>query len=185
MEFIVDQDSGEYYFLEMNTCIQVEHPVTELRSGIDLVQAQIRLADGQPLGLAQDDVRLSGHAIECRVNAESPAFEFRPCPGTIVRWSPPTDAGVRVDSHCYPGYTVPPYYDSLLAKLITHGADREEALARMRQALDRFEVTGIDTTIPFLRGLIDDAGYRQGRFSTRWVEEELLSRGTAAAAAAG
>ena len=135
IEFILDQEKTQFYFLEMNTRIQVEHPVTEQITGKDLVQEQIRIAGLQPLSFDQEDVRLSGHAIECRINAESPHSGFLPSPGKIEQWNQPSGPGIRVDSHCYPGYLVPPYYDSLIAKLITSGADRSQAIERMRYAL--------------------------------------------------
>jgi acetyl-CoA carboxylase biotin carboxylase subunit len=171
VEFLVDLDAGAFYFLEMNTRIQVEHPVTEMVYGVDLVQWQLRIAGGEPLGPELAAARPSGHAIECRINAESPAHGFRPCPGTITRWEPPAGPGIRLDTHCYAGYTVPPYYDSLLAKLIVHAADRAAAVARLRAALDQFVVEGIDTTIPFLRELVNDPDYAAGCFNTRWVEQ--------------
>ena len=173
VEFIVDQDSGNFYFLEMNTRIQVEHPVTEMITGIDLVKEQIRIADGQPLPFTQSDVRFTGQAIECRINAESPREGFRPCPGSIVEWSPPEGSGIRVDSHCYAGYSVPAYYDSLLAKLIVRGNDRVTAVGRMQEALENFIVSGIETTIPFLRFLICQLDYVKGKVNTRWVESRL------------
>jgi acetyl-CoA carboxylase biotin carboxylase subunit len=160
----------------MNTRIQVEHPVTELISGLDLVQAQLRIAAGQPVPFAQHALRLQGHAIECRVTAESAEHNFRPSPGTITRWEAPSGPGVRVDTHCYAGYTVPPFYDSLLAKLIVRGADRTEALARLHGALARFEVAGIDTTILFLRALVSDPAFVAGQVSTRWLEERQLAQ---------
>jgi acetyl-CoA carboxylase biotin carboxylase subunit len=173
VEFILDQDSGACYFLEMNTRIQVEHPVTEAITGIDLVEEQLRIADGEPLSLAQSQVQFSGHAIECRITAESAKDGFRPCPGLITEWRPPHGDGVRVDSHCYAGYSVPPYYDSLLAKLIILGNDRSEAVRRVQQALSGFRVLGIDTTIPFLRALVCRREYIEGRVNTRWVERLL------------
>ncbi len=176
MEFIFDQDTGRFYFLEMNTRIQVEHPVTEMVTGIDLVQAQVRIADGRPLPFSQSDVRLVGHAIECRINAESPAHGFRPSPGLITRWDPPDGPGVRLDTHCFAGYAVPPFYDSLLAKLITHGPDRAQAMERMRHALETFHVDGVDTTIPFLRSLVGDPDYQAGKVNTRWIEDHKLNQ---------
>lgn len=173
VEFILDQDSGRFYFLEMNTRIQVEHPVTEMITGIDLVQEQILVASGQPLSFSQSDVRFSGHAIECRITAESPGDSFRPCPGPIHAWQPPEGPGIRVDSHCYAGYVVPPYYDSLLAKLITHGPERGAAVEKMLEALEKFVVAGIDTTIPFLRFLLSQSDHREARVNTRWVETRL------------
>ena len=173
VEFVVDQDSGKFYFLEMNTRIQVEHPVTEMITDIDLVKEQICIADGQPLAFSQSDVRFTGHAVECRINAESPRDGFRPCPGSIIEWVPPEGPFIRVDTHCFPGYFVPPYYDSLLAKLITQGADRREAVERMRHALESFVISGVDTTIPFLRFLLDQLAYTEGEVNTRWVESRL------------
>ncbi len=171
VEFIFDQDTTQFYFLEMNTRIQVEHPVTEMITGIDLVQAQLRIAGGEPLGFGQDAVRFAGHAIECRITAESAEQGFRPSPGTITTWLPPTGPGLRLDTHCFAGYRVPPYYDSLLAKLIAHGADRAEALSRLAAALEAFEVRGVATTIPFLRALVTDPAFVQGQVNTRWVEQ--------------
>jgi acetyl-CoA carboxylase biotin carboxylase subunit len=174
---------GEFYFLEMNTRIQVEHPVTELVVGLDLVQAQLRIADGQALPFMQADVRPRGHAIECRITAESADDGFRPSPGRITRWEAPAGPGIRVDTHCYAGYVVPPYYDSLLAKLIVYGADRAQALARLQDALARFVVVGVDTTLPFLRALVSDPEFVAGQVSTRWVEDRWLpSRATPGAA---
>ena len=171
VEFIVDPDHGEFYFLEMNTRIQVEHPVTEAITGLDLVQAQILIADGQPLGFTQSTVRFTGHAVECRINAESPAEGFRPCPGRLMAWSPAEGEGIRVDSHCFSGYSVPPFYDSLLAKLIAWGTDRTEAIQRMQQGLESFVADGIETTIPFLRFLLGQRDFNNGRVHTRWAEE--------------
>ena len=176
VEFIFDQDTDQFYFLEMNTRIQVEHPVSEMISGIDLVKEQIRIAADEPLHLAQSDVQLTGHAIECRINAESAEKGFQPCPGRIVQWVEPQGAGIRVDSHCYSGYVISPYYDSLLAKVITLGMDRSQAMERMRSALENFVVTGIDTTIPFLRDLFHQDQYIKGEIHTRWIEHFLEQR---------
>ena len=173
VEFIYDNETSEFFFLEMNTRIQVEHPVTEMITGVDLVAQQFLIARGQPLRFKQSDLGLHGHAIECRINAESPQHGFRPCPGRITEWQPPEGAGVRLDSHCYPGYFVPPYYDSLLAKLIVHGADRSAAANRTKQALASFWVQGIDTGIPFLQTVIDDSDYRGGKVNTCWLEKKL------------
>jgi acetyl-CoA carboxylase, biotin carboxylase subunit len=179
IEFIYDNDTADFYFLEMNTRIQVEHPITEMITGVDLVAQQLRIARGEPLPFKQSDIKLHGHAIECRINAESPQHGFRPCPGRIEEWQPPQGAGIRLDTHCYPGYLVPPYYDSLLAKLIAHGADRKEAADRTRQALASFHVAGIDTGIPFLQTVIDDPEYRRGALNTRWLEKKLEAYGAA------
>ena len=173
VEFIYDNDTKEFFFLEMNTRIQVEHPVTEMITGVDLVAQQLLIARGERLPFKQSDLKLHGHAIECRINAESPQHGFRPCPGRIAEWQPPQGPGIRLDSHCYPGYFVPPYYDSLLAKLITRGADRAEAIERMKEALANFHVEGIDTGIPFLKTVIDDAEYRSGKVNTQWLEKKL------------
>lgn len=173
VEFIYDNDTAEFFFLEMNTRIQVEHPVTEMITGVDLVAQQLLIARGQPLPFRQSDVCFHGHAIECRINAESPQHGFRPCPGAIAEWRAPAGAGIRVDSHCYSGYFVPPYYDSLLAKLIVHGKDRSEAMERTKQALATFGVQGIDTGIPFLQTIIDDSDYLSGKVNTRWLEKKL------------
>ena len=171
VEFLLDP-SGRFYFLEVNTRIQVEHPVTEMVTGVDLVREQIRIAAGEPLRLAQESIALRGHAIECRVTAEDPVT-FAPNPGRLTAYLPPGGLGVRVDSHCVAGYVVPPYYDSLIAKLIVHGADREEAIARMRRALGEFLLEGIKTTIPFHARLLADPRFVEGAYSTRFLEEEL------------
>lgn len=173
VEFLYDESRGQHYFLEMNTRIQVEHPVTEAVTGVDLVQLQFKVAAGDPLELTQNDVTFRGHAIECRISAERPEANFAPSPGRITRWDPPTGVGVRVDTHCFEGYRVPPYYDSLLAKLIIHGSDRAEALSRMGDALSRFHVEGVATTIPFLQWLVVQDDVVSGRFSTRWLEEKM------------
>ena len=173
VEFIVDQDRNEFFFLEVNTRIQVEHPVTEALTGVDLVQEQLRVAAGEPLKLDQKQVRLKGHAIECRINAEAAHKGFRPSPGRITVWRQPEHDFVRVDTHCYPGYVVPPFYDSMLAKLIVVGADRAEAVARTRQVLEEFSVEGIETTLPFLRILLARPEYVSGAVNTRWVEKVM------------
>lgn len=174
VEFIFDQDQRQFYFLEMNTRIQVEHPVTEMVTGIDLVKEQIRIAAGQAVSFQQEAVRVMGHAIECRINAESPEDQFRPCPGKIEQWIPPEGQGIRVDSHCYSGYFVPPFYDSLLAKLITNGSNRLEAVDRMKYALAKFLVSGISTTMPFYQFMLKHSDYLNGKVNTRWVEDVLL-----------
>jgi acetyl-CoA carboxylase, biotin carboxylase subunit len=171
VEFILDQDAECFYFLEMNTRIQVEHPVTEAITGIDLVEEQFRIAAGQPLRYSQDDIRFAGHAIECRITAELPHQGFRPDPGRITAWKPPEAAHIRLDSHCYAGYLVPMFYDSLLGKLIVHGDDRRQALSRMQDALARFEVAGIGTTLPFLRFVMGHPDFSAGRVNTRLVED--------------
>ena len=173
VEFIYDEDGKKFYFLEMNTRIQVEHPVSELVTGIDLVQEQIRVARGEALRWSQQDVVFRGHAVECRINAEVPNEGFRPSPGRIDIWSPPEGPNIRVDSHCHAGYAVPPYYDSMIGKLIVYGSDRPEALARMGQALARFRVTGIGTTIEFLRHVMQHPDFVAGRVSTGLVARIL------------
>ncbi len=176
IEFLLDED-GSFYFMEMNTRIQVEHPVTEMCTNFDLVKEQIRVAAGEPLSFMMNGHRLRGHAIECRVNAEDPARNFQPSPGTITTYHPPGGPGVRVDTHIYAGYTVPSFYDSLLAKLIVHGNTREEALARMRQALDSFIIEGVTTTIPFLSRVMCHPDFIAGTVDTKFLEREpqLLS----------
>jgi acetyl-CoA carboxylase biotin carboxylase subunit len=171
LEFLLDTD-GSFYFMEMNTRIQVEHPVTEMVTSFDLVKEQIRVAAGEHLSFKGDGRYLRGHAIECRINAEDPYRNFQPSPGMITAYHPPGGPGVRVDSHVYDGYTVPPYYDSLVAKVIVHGNDRAEALARMGQALDSFIVEGITTTIPFLARVIRHPEFMAGRVDTRFLERE-------------
>jgi acetyl-CoA carboxylase biotin carboxylase subunit len=173
IEFIYDNDSAEFYFLEMNTRIQVEHPVTEMITGVDLVAQQLRIARGETLPFKQSDIKFAGHAIECRINAESPQHGFRPCPGHIIDWQEPRGPGIRVDTHCFPGYFVPPYYDSLLAKLIVHADTRQRTGDQTYQALDQFHVSGIDTLVPFLKTVIADPEYRAGAVNTRWLEKKL------------
>jgi len=181
LEFLMDQ-AGNYYFIEMNTRIQVEHPVTELVTGTDLVRWQLLIASGERLTLQQNDVRIAGHAVECRINAEDPARDFLPSGGEIEFFLPPGGPGVRVDSHLYAGYTPPGNYDSLLAKIITYGDTRDDALNRMRRALNECIITGIKTTIPFQLALIDDPAFREGRMHTAYVAE-LLGRWKAERAA--
>ena len=175
VEFIVDATSGAFYFMEMNTRVQVEHPVTEMVTGIDIVKAQIQIARGEPLGFAQRDVRASGHAIECRINAEDPACDFAPAPGELRAVRLPGGPGIRIDSHAYDGYRVPPYYDSLLAKVIAWGRGRDEAIARMRRALAETHIEGVPTTVPFHARLIADERFRRADVHTRFVEDEFLS----------
>lgn len=172
VEFIVD-DGGNFYFLEVNKRIQVEHPITEEVTGVDLVKQQILIALGEPLKLSQSDVQFRGHSIECRVNAEDPFDDFRPCPGRIEMYYPPGGRGVRLDSHLYAGYTVPPVYDSLLAKLVTVGRDRREAMDKMSRALGEYMITGIKTTIPFEQAILQDPNFRRGVYSTSFVDQLL------------
>jgi acetyl-CoA carboxylase biotin carboxylase subunit len=173
-EFLYEND--QFYFIEMNTRLQVEHPVTELVTGIDLVQQQIRVAAGEKLTLRQRDIALKGHAIECRINAEDP-YKFTPSPGRITAWHPPGGPGVRVDSHAYSGYMVPPHYDSMIGKLICYGDTREQAIARMRIALSEMVIEGILTNIPLHRDLMLDQKFVQGGTSIHYLEERLAGRG--------
>ena len=170
IEFLYE--NGQFYFIEMNTRIQVEHPVTEMITGIDLVNEQIKIAAGAPLALTQADVRFSGHAIECRVNAENPQT-FRPSPGKIAYYHPPGGLGVRVDSAVYQGYAIPPNYDSLVGKLIVHGRTRTEALLRLRRALDEFIIDGIETTLPLFRRLVRNPDMQNGDYDIHWLERSL------------
>jgi len=169
-EFLYEDD--EFHFIEMNTRIQVEHPVTELVSGIDIVQQQIRIAAGEKLSIRQRDVELRGHAIECRINAEDP-FNFTPSPGRITSYHPPGGPGIRVDSHVYQGYTVPPYYDSMVAKVIAYGATRDQAIRRMRVALSEMVVQGIQTNIPLHQDLLNDTRFLRGGTSIHYLEQKL------------
>ncbi|WP_374720497.1 acetyl-CoA carboxylase biotin carboxylase subunit [Parageobacillus toebii] len=170
VEFIYDYNEKKFYFMEMNTRIQVEHPVTELITGVDLIKEQIRIASGEKLSLTQDEVTFNGWAIECRINAENPEKNFMPSPGKINMYLPPGGLGVRVDSAAYPGYTIPPYYDSMIAKLIVHAPTREEAIARMKRALSEFIIDGIHTTIPFHIKLFEHEKFVKGEFNTKFLE---------------
>ncbi|MBS4083278.1 MAG: acetyl-CoA carboxylase biotin carboxylase subunit [Rhizobiales bacterium] len=173
LEYIVDAAKQEFYFIEMNTRIQVEHPVTEMLTGLDLVKMQIRIADGEPLAIKQSDVRVSGHVIECRINAEDPEKGFMPRPGVLGEYTAPSGPGVRIDSHAFPGYKLPPHYDSLIAKLLVWGSDRTEALARMKRALGEFKISGVPTTIEFHKRLIDESDFVEGDVHTRYVKEKM------------
>ncbi|HLS16973.1 MAG TPA: acetyl-CoA carboxylase biotin carboxylase subunit [Paenalcaligenes sp.] len=168
-------EDGEFYFIEMNTRIQVEHTITEMITGLDLVQEQIRIAAGQKLSLRQRDVMFRGHSIECRINAEDP-YNFLPSPGRINQWHTPGGPGVRLDSHVFAGYTVPPYYDSMIAKLITYGETREQAIARMDIALSEMIVEGVHTNIPLHRELMQDEGFKQGGVSIHYLEDKLAKK---------
>src|SRR5262249_51081439 len=163
---------GEFFFIEMNTRLQVEHPITEMISGVDIVREQLRIAAGEPLGLRQSDIRLHGHAIECRINAENPE-NFRPSPGRISEYHAPGGLGVRVESALYQGYAVPPYYDSLVAKLVVSGASRDDCLMRLRRALEEYVIGGIETTIPLHQRLVEDPEFRAGRYDIHWLERFL------------
>lgn len=172
-EFLYEK--GEFYFIEMNTRVQVEHPVTELITGIDIVQEQIRVAFGMPLSYQQSDVQIRGHAIECRINAEDP-YTFVPCPGKITFYHPPGGPGIRVDSHIYQGYTVPPHYDSMVGKVIAYGDTREQAIRRMRIALSEMGVQGIKTNIPLHQELMMDGGFNSGGTSIHYLEHQLAAK---------
>jgi len=170
VEFIFDHVNKKFYFMEMNTRIQVEHPVTEMVTGIDLIKEQIKVASGEKLSVTQSEVTFNGWSIECRINAENPEKNFMPSPGKIEMYLPPGGLGVRVDSAVYPGYSIPPYYDSMIAKLITYGATREEAIARMKRALSEFVIEGVSTTIPFHLRLLDHEKFVSGDFNTKFLE---------------
>jgi len=174
VEFLYED--GQFYFIEMNTRIQVEHPVTEMITGIDLVNEQIKVAAGSPISVKQDELPIEGHAIECRINAEHPST-FRPSPGQITYFHPPGGLGVRVDSAVYQGYTIPPYYDSLVGKLIVHGRTRNECLMRLRRSLDEFVVDGVDTTLPLFRTLVRNPDVQNGTYDIHWLETFLKTGG--------
>lgn len=174
VEFLVDIDREDFSFLEVNTRIQVEHPVTEMVTGVDIVREQLRVAAGLPLSFRQDDIVLQGHAIEFRINAESPSTGFIPSPGRITTWSTPEGPGVRIDTHTYEGYVVPPYYDSLLAKLVVHGNNRSHAIDRARIALDAFKVDGVDTNIEMHRRIVSHRDFVADNIDTRWLERVFL-----------
>ncbi|MBU0897182.1 MAG: acetyl-CoA carboxylase biotin carboxylase subunit [Candidatus Omnitrophica bacterium] len=173
VEFILDKE-GNFYFMEMNTRIQVEHPITEMITGVDLVKEQIRIAAGQRLAYQQQDISCNSHSIECRINAEDPDNNFMPSPGKVTFYSPLGGIGVRVDSHLYAGYSIPPYYDSLIAKLIVHADDRKQAIARMRRALGEFIIEGIKTTIPFHLKVLNHGDFQRGEYSTKFIEKKLM-----------
>jgi len=175
-EFLVDRNEV-FYLLEVNARIQVEHPVTEMVTGVDLVQCQIRVAAGESLGLRQRDIRQNGAAIECRINAEDPANDFRPCPGTLEKFCVPGGPGVRVDTHCYAGWTIGPQYDSMIAKLIVHRPNRKAAIATMRRALGEFQIEGVKTTIPIHQQIMAHADFVSGKVDTGWVERTLQKKG--------
>ncbi|QDD66365.1 acetyl-CoA carboxylase biotin carboxylase subunit [Herbaspirillum seropedicae] len=176
LEYLFDDESGEFFFIEMNTRIQVEHPVTEMITGIDLVQAMLRIAGGEPLGLQQADIRMQGAALEMRINAEDPERNFFPCPGTVAELQWPQGEGVRVESHLYAGYRIPPYYDSLLAKLVVHGKDRAQAIARAQAAVLATRITGMATTLSLHQWLLADARVQSARFDTAALETWLAER---------
>lgn len=173
IEFLVDSDKN-FYFMEMNTRIQVEHPITEERTGIDIVKAQIKIAAGETLKLKQKNIEFRGHSIECRINAENPSKNFMPCPGTITGLNLPGGNGVRVDTAIYEGYTIPPSYDSMIAKIITHGDTRNEAISKMKRALEEIVIEGVDTNIDFLFKIIKNPNFIRGNFDTSFIEKEGL-----------
>jgi acetyl-CoA carboxylase biotin carboxylase subunit len=175
VEFLYDLDRDSFFFLEMNTRVQVEHPVTEMVTGLDLVREQLRIAAGRPLSFTQADVALTGSAMEVRINAESPEDGFLPCPGRLDVWAVPVGSDVRVDTACFPGWEIPPHYDSLLAKVIVWGDDRPAALARMRHALDHLRVEGVPTTAPFARAVLDHPDVVGGSTHTTWLEDTFLA----------
>jgi acetyl-CoA carboxylase biotin carboxylase subunit len=177
VEFLLDQ-SGQFYFMEMNTRIQVEHPVTEMITGLDLIAEQIRVAQGERLELTQDQVQLRGHTIECRINAEDPDHNFRPNPGRISGYLPPGGPGVRMDSHVYTDYEIPPYYDSLIGKLIVWGADRNSAIQRMKRALRECAITGLPTTIAFHQRILETPEFVEGKIYTNFVEQMMQQQGS-------
>lgn len=170
IEFLLDKHRN-YYFMEMNTRIQVEHPVTEFVTNVDLIKSQIRIAAGEPLNICQEDIEFKGHAIECRINAENPEMNFRPSPGKIERLHLPGGKGIRVDTAVYAGYTIPPYYDSMIAKLIVLGKSRNEAIKKMKSALSEFIVDGIDTNVDFQMEIMNHPKFQSGDFSTDFIEQ--------------
>lgn len=173
VEFLLDADNN-FYFIEVNTRVQVEHPVSELVTGVDIIKEQIRVASGEPLGYGQEDIKFQGCAIECRINAEDPANGFKPCPGRITQYQPPGGQGVRVDSHVYQGYSVPPFYDSMIAKVIVHQPTRDAAIACMVRALEEFSIEGIATTIPLSKEILMHPHFQRGKIDTGFIEEHFM-----------
>ncbi|MBE1553785.1 acetyl-CoA carboxylase biotin carboxylase subunit [Sporosarcina limicola] len=174
VEFIFDHINGKFYFMEMNTRIQVEHPVTEMITGIDLIQQQLKVAAGEKLAFRQEDIKINGWSIECRINAENPSKNFMPSPGKVTMYMAPGGYGVRVDSAMYTGYSIPPFYDSMVAKLIVHADSREEAVARMKRALDEFIIEGVETTVQFHSNLMDNEVFKSGDFDTKFLEKYTI-----------
>ena len=172
VEFLVDSDKN-FYFMEMNTRIQVEHPITEMRTDVDIVKYQIKIAAGESLKLKQKDINFNGYSLECRINAENPSKNFRPCPGTITGLNLPGGNGVRIDTAIYVGYTIPPTYDSMIAKIITHGTTRNEAISKMKRALEETVIEGVDTNIDFLFKIIKNPNFIRGNFDTSFIEKEM------------
>jgi acetyl/propionyl-CoA carboxylase alpha subunit len=183
-EFLYDVARQSFYFIEVNARIQVEHPVTEMVTGVDLVEEQLRVAGGSGLSVSQDRICLSGHAIECRINSEDVVRGFIPVPGTVTTWNAPSGEGIRLDSHISQGATIPPFYDSMIGKLIVHGATRAQAVQRMSKALDRFVVEGVPTTIALLRAIVGDADFINNKLHTRWLEKVFLFGNSAVCGAA-
>jgi acetyl-CoA carboxylase biotin carboxylase subunit len=184
VEFLLDRD-GRFYFMEMNARIQVEHPVTEMLTGRDLVKEQIRVVAGRPLSFRQKDIEARGHAIECRVNAEDPSRDFAPCPGTVTHLHLPGGPGIRVDTHLFAGASIPPYYDSMVAKILAHGSTREEAIARMRRALNEFSLEGVKTTVPLLLEILHDGPFVTGDYDTSYLDGRRAGRAGHSTAAQG
>ncbi|GFZ88795.1 acetyl-CoA carboxylase biotin carboxylase subunit [Compostibacillus humi] len=174
IEYIFDRTDGAFYFMEMNTRIQVEHPVTEMVTGVDLIKEQIKIAGGEKLSFTQEEIQFQGHSIECRINAENPFKNFMPSPGKIETYLAPGGFGVRIDSAVYPGFEIPPYYDSMVAKLITHASTREEAIKRMKRALDEYIIEGVHTTIPFHRIIMENDAFIRGDYNTKFLEENPI-----------
>ena len=175
IEFLVDKNKN-FYFMEMNTRIQVEHPITEERTNIDIVKTQIKIAAGEPLKIKQKNIEFKGHSIECRINAETPSRNFMPCPGTITGLNLPGGNGIRIDTAIYEGYTIPPTYDSMIVKLITRGENRNEAISKMKRALEETVIEGIDTNIDFLFEIIKNPNFIRGNFDTSFIEKEMRSK---------
>ena len=185
LEFLYEEASNQFFFIEMNTRIQVEHPVTEMVTGIDLVQEMIRIAGGEPLRLRQEQITVTGHAIEVRINAEDPHLQFMPFPGTVGALRLPEGEGIRMDHFLYEGYQIPPFYDSLIGKLIAHGADRAQAISRLRAALQTLSIDGLKTTIPLHLALADDPQVQAGAVHTQWLEPWLDAGNLTPAATGG
>ena len=179
VEFVYVPETHDFFFLEMNTRIQVEHPVTEAVTGIDIVAEQLRVAGGEGLSLSQEDITIAGHALECRINAEDPEQNFRPAPGRITRWEPPSGPGIRIDSHVFEGYEIPPFYDSLIAKVIVAAPSRSEAIEKMRDALGTFRIEGVPTTRDFHLRVLSDPAFVSDSIDTKWIEREFLAKASA------
>lgn len=174
MEFLYDDATQEFYFMEVNTRVQVEHPVSEMVTGIDIIKEMLWVASGEKLSVKQEDIKLKGHSIECRVNAEDPQNDFRPSPGMIKIFHTPGGLGVRVDTHAYGGYVIPPYYDSMISKLIVHARTRQEAIKKMKRSLEEFTISGVKTTIPFHLKVMDNEVFKSGKFTTKFLEENKI-----------